>query len=212
MDIDFEYLFDLDYKINYSVKNLNINKIGIEGILDLSKFTRLVKLNCSSNRITQIINIPNSLKKLECFNNLITSLDNLPENLEHLSCEFNNIKFLDNLPTNLKYLVCGSNPIESLDYLPNGLIKLECCETPIYSLNCLPNSLLTLNIQNNPNLKTIVLPLFLDALIFDGCNLINLLENIPETLRFLCCQEHKINNLDEIKKQHPKLKIKNKKE
>ncbi len=125
-------------------------------------------------------------------------------------CSYNNLTSLDNLPTNLKYLVCDSNPIESLDYLPNGLIKLECCGTPIYSLNCLPNSLLTLNIQNNPNLKNINLPQFLDAFIFDGCNLINSLENIPETLTFLCCPKYQINNLDEIKKQRQHLKIKNK--
>ena len=43
-----------------------INKKDIKGILDLLKSTRLVKLDCSNNEITQIINIPKSLKKLIC--------------------------------------------------------------------------------------------------------------------------------------------------
>jgi len=210
MNIDFDFLLDLDYRFDYSIKNLNIKRKSIEGVLDLSKFTRLVKLDCSCNLITQIINIPKSLKKLNCYGNFITSLDNLPENLEDLVCSHNNLTLLDNLPTNLKYLECNGNQIESLDYLPNGLIRLECCNTKIESLNCLPNSLLILNIQNNQNLKTINLPQFLDAFIFDGCKQINSLENIPKTLTFLCCPKYQINNLDEIKKQRPHLKIKNK--
>lgn len=210
MNIDFDFLLDLDYRFSYSVKNLNIRRKGIEGVLDLSKFTRLVKLDCSCNEITQIINIPKSLKKLDCYSNIITSLNNLPSNLEDLDCSNNNLTSLDNLPTNLKYLECNGNFINSLDFLPSGLVKLVCCGTQVISLNCLPNSLLTLNIQNNPNLKNINLPQFLDAFIFDGCKLINSLENIPKTLTFLCCPKYQINNLDEIKKQRPHLKIKNK--
>ncbi len=48
MSIDFDFLLDLDYRFDYSIKNLNIKRKGIKGILDLSKFTRLVKLDCSS--------------------------------------------------------------------------------------------------------------------------------------------------------------------
>ncbi len=210
MDINYEFLLDLDYKFNYSIKNLNIKKKGIQGTLDLSKFTRLVKLDCSWNEITQIINIPKSLKKLECHSNLITSMDNLPSNLENLSCSYNNITSLDNLPTSLKYLECNCKFIDSLDYLPSGLIKLICCYTKIKNLNCLPNSLVSINIQGNLELKSIILPPGLETIIIDNCKFINKLDNIPKTLTFLCCPSYQLDNLNEIKKKFPHLKIKNK--
>ena len=98
MEIDYEFLLDLDYKFNYSVKNLNLKKKGLQGTLDLSKFTRLVKLDCSSNAITQIINIPEGLLILDCSNNWlkkikITNFENVRKKLhEYIVNRFQQLK------------------------------------------------------------------------------------------------------------------------
>ena len=44
------------------IKELKLINCQIRGILDLSKFTHLKKLDCTHNEITLIINIPSTLK------------------------------------------------------------------------------------------------------------------------------------------------------
>ena len=61
-------------ELDFSRQNI-YNKI--EGILDLSKFASLQKLNCSYNRITELINLPNGLISLNCSFNMIIELKNL---------------------------------------------------------------------------------------------------------------------------------------
>ena len=53
-----------------NTKILNISNKKIEGILCLNDFKNLKKLNCSFNEITEIINLPYSLKYLDCSNNM----------------------------------------------------------------------------------------------------------------------------------------------
>ncbi len=93
------------------VTEIDISKKNIEGQLDFTRFTKLVKLNCNSNEITSLNNlrskgteafssekdIPNSLIELDCRFNEITSLNNLSNSLIGLYCNVNNIKSLDNL-------------------------------------------------------------------------------------------------------------------
>ncbi len=79
------------------VTEIDISKKNIEGQLDFTRFTKLVKLNCNSNEITSLNNLPNSLIELDCRFNEITSLNNLSNSLIGLYCNVNNIKSLDNL-------------------------------------------------------------------------------------------------------------------
>ncbi len=104
-----------------NITELNISYKNIKGSLDLSKFTKLSKLNCNNNHITSLYNLPSSLTILYCGSNKITSLDNLPSTLTELNCYGNQIKSLDNLPLTLTELYCDYNLIESLDYLPSSL-------------------------------------------------------------------------------------------
>ena len=60
-----------------NITELYIGFSKITGILDLSKFTRLRILNCRVNKITSIINIPNTLIELHCYDNLLVELNNL---------------------------------------------------------------------------------------------------------------------------------------
>ncbi len=59
------------------VTEINISYKNIEGSLDFTRFTKLIKLNCINNKITSLNNLPNSLIELYCIDNQITSLDNL---------------------------------------------------------------------------------------------------------------------------------------
>ncbi len=152
------------------VLEINISKMFIEGSLDFSRFTKLQKLDCSWNSITNLDNLPNSLQVLDCRENKISNLDNLqydfchigkkcimcgsyttskqkcinpkPNSLQVLDCSWNNITSLDNLPNSLINLKCSYNfLITNLDNLPNNLIELNCCENEISSLDNLPRTL-----------------------------------------------------------------------
>ncbi len=53
-----------------NVTELDISNMQIHGVLDLDEFTKLKKLNCSNNKIIQIINIPKYLDSFDISNNL----------------------------------------------------------------------------------------------------------------------------------------------
>ena len=48
------------------IKELNLRNMEISGTLDLSRFTNLEILNCQSNKISSIGELPKSLKELYC--------------------------------------------------------------------------------------------------------------------------------------------------
>ncbi len=59
MNPDTEYLLST---FNTNLTKLNLSKSNIKGILDLTRFTQLEELECEHNEITQIINLPGTLK------------------------------------------------------------------------------------------------------------------------------------------------------
>ena len=77
------------------------------------KLAALLKLNCSSNHLTQLDNLPCSLQKLCCISNQIVQLDNLPSTLLKLGCQNNRLTQLDNLPFSLIKLHCYGNKMEN---------------------------------------------------------------------------------------------------
>ncbi len=152
-----------------NITKLNLSAQNIIGILDLSRFTQLKILICKANKITQIINMPETLEELDCKDNEITSLDNLPENLNILKCQQNKLTKLENLPLNLTVLNCEENKnLESLDYLPSNLNKLCCNMCNIKNLSCLPANLKALECKNNKDLQ---------------------IDNLPENLLMLVCSK-----------------------
>ena len=79
---------------------------------DLHLYIHLQILDCESNKLTQLNNLPPIIKILFCHNNNITHLDNLPNELKYLYCENNKITKFNNLPQSLKELDCYENPLE----------------------------------------------------------------------------------------------------
>ena len=152
------FLFSFAYDKN--TKILDISNKKIEGILCLNDFEKLEELNCSFNEITEIINLPYSLKYLNCSNNKIVNLYKLPNDMIGLNCKKNllnelyypfNIKPnkypsklthltlgeefnqpIDNLPNNIEILKLGKNFNQSIDKLPTSITYLNYCNTAYY--------------------------------------------------------------------------------
>ena len=140
-----EYLESLPDDITLlDLSNRNLTKLP-----NISRFIKLEILYCNNNQITQLDNLPNTLKILFCYSNQITQLDNLPNSLQSLDCSYDQITQLDNLPNSLKELYCSNNQITQLDNLPNSLQKLYCYDNEITQLDHLPNLLQTLFCYNN---------------------------------------------------------------
>jgi Leucine-rich repeat (LRR) protein len=83
------------------ITELDLSNKNLIILPDLTKFKKLVKLNCSNNQITKLNNLPNTLQELWCCNNQITKLNNLPNTLQKLNCSYNQINKLNNLPNTL---------------------------------------------------------------------------------------------------------------
>ena len=78
-------------EINNETDELIISGMEIEGILNLSKFLNLIKINCEINHIKKICKISNSVEVLNCSFNSIKTLTKLPNKLYSLDCAHNNI-------------------------------------------------------------------------------------------------------------------------
>ena len=70
--------------------------------------------------------MPPGLTTIRCFYNQLTQLNNLPTSLKILYCSDNKITQLDNLPPNLKFLECYNNKLTQLNNLPESLEELHC--------------------------------------------------------------------------------------
>lgn len=91
------------------IEELNIAFKNLSELPDLSKFTKLKKLNCSLNNINILNNLPIGLTELYCSDNNITELNNLPNTLIILDCSRNNLTNLNGLPNSLQTLFCDGN-------------------------------------------------------------------------------------------------------
>jgi hypothetical protein len=85
----------------------------VSGLVDLSDYSNIKILDLSSNTISKITGLSNTIIDIDCSNNKIIKFDdNLPENLITLNCSKNLLKNLDNLPENLITLNCSHNQIK----------------------------------------------------------------------------------------------------
>jgi len=126
----------------------------LEYIPDLTRFTSLLSLWCTGNRLKELPALPNSvisihcdknklvalperlpreLYRLHCSKNALTSLPNkLPHQLKEIDCSDNMLTYLPfNLPRNLSMLYCNNNQIRSFTYLPERLHMFQCNNNPI---------------------------------------------------------------------------------
>jgi Leucine-rich repeat (LRR) protein len=124
--------------------NGNIKNIGFlpecktfccssEGLTTLPKLPKCKHLDCSYNKITEIVDVPCSY--LDCSNNMIERIENIP-NCKYLYCSDNKIKSLPVLQK-CKRLYCSQNQLCALPDLP-VCKELSCSFNMIREINLLP--------------------------------------------------------------------------
>lgn len=124
-------------------------------ITTLPTFTNtnsLIYLNCSSNSLSNLPALPNSLKTLICKNNQLSSLPILPNLLIGLTCDNNQLGNLPSLPNSLTSLSCSNNQLSSISQVANVMNYFKIDYNNISCINNLPqvDNVTSANISNNP--------------------------------------------------------------
>jgi Leucine-rich repeat (LRR) protein len=140
----------IDWNKETGLLDISHNNLSNLSCINFDDYPNLKELNCNTNQISNLDNLPINLKELNCDNNQIKTLDKLPINLKNLYCRNNQIKKLDKLPINLKQLYCYNNQLTNLDNLPINLETLKCSNNQITSLDNLPINLKELRCYDNP--------------------------------------------------------------
>ena len=74
----------------------------------------------------------NNITTLDCSSEGLTELPELPNTLITLYCNNNNLKKITKLPSNLKHLKCSNNRnLTELPILPNTITELRCYNTKL---------------------------------------------------------------------------------
>lgn len=158
---------NLILKLKKNTKDISV-AVPLSGNLNLSiladmGFSKVLTLSFSPGDITQLRNIPTSIKTIQCPDNLLVDLEDLPDSLErlevphniikeldfshvkrlkHLNVEFNRFKELAGFPEGLTELFCSHNEIKSLDLKHTPVLKkLHCNYNPRLVLYNLPDGL-----------------------------------------------------------------------
>jgi uncharacterized repeat protein (TIGR01451 family) len=187
---------------------------NVSNLFGVQFFDAIDTLIFSTNQVTSLPNLPNSLSYLDCYGNFLSSLPVLPNTLNILNCTFNQLTSLPNLPNSLITLNCRGNQLSSLPNLPNSLTVLDCSGNQLSSLPPLPNSLTSLdcgynNLSSLPPLSNSLtslacnnnslssIPPLPNSLIGLGCsdNSLISLPALPNSLTSLFCYNNSISNL-----------------
>jgi hypothetical protein len=110
---------------------------------------KLILLDCSHNKNTNLPLLPPTLLFLHCYENQITRLPELPSTLTYLDCSQNKLIALPSLPPCLTELYCEYNQLTDLPNLPFLLTCFECQNNQLTDLPLLAHNLEILNCRNN---------------------------------------------------------------
>ena len=105
---------------------MNSLNLSYRDLTSLPDLTDIVDLDCSNNQLTELTNLPESLKYLEAENNQISYIDSFPEKLIIINLKNNNLKRLPQLPPKLQRLNVTFNKLVELPELPDSLRDLQC--------------------------------------------------------------------------------------
>jgi hypothetical protein len=149
-DLNFEILKDFEIG---NLKNIILSKGEITSIIGLPK--GLIKLECPSNLLTTLENLPISLIILNISNNYLEKIDvSSLTVLEILNISNNKISVLENLPESLEELDLNNNQIGSLDFKNiQNLKKLNISNNPITVIENLPEGIIDFKTDNTPSIE-----------------------------------------------------------
>jgi Leucine-rich repeat (LRR) protein len=203
-----------DTLVTTTTWSISVASKSIANLSGIQYFTSLQQLDCSSNSLTTLPTLPNSLTHLYCETNSITTLPALPNSLTllncgansltmlpvltnslvNLYCSINSLTTLPALPHSLKTLSCDHNQLTSIPVLPDSLQDLECNNNALTNLPALPNSLTNLICLNNSLTNLPALPPLLTDLYCDH-NSLTSLPALPNPLTYLYCQNNSLTSL-----------------
>jgi len=143
-----------------TTKAIYLSNYGFKAFPSLAKYTNLEILSITDNSLTELPELPPSLKVLYCGNgcsqskgskgnNRIKDFSKLPEGLKVLSCSNSKLTHLGELPIKLQQLIADDNLLSSLPVLPSTLTHLEVTRNCLERLPELPESLEILRAENN---------------------------------------------------------------
>ncbi|HEX7413254.1 MAG TPA: T9SS type A sorting domain-containing protein [Bacteroidia bacterium] len=157
--------------VTTTTHSINVPSHSIANLSGIQYFTSLTYLDCSSNSLTSVPALPNSIQTLYCGGNSLTVLPSLPNSLTVLVCGINSLTTLPALPNSLQLLSCLQNSLATLPALPNSLTSLICDNNFLTSLPALPNTLHGLGCSYNSLTSLPVLPNSLTGLHCENNNI-----------------------------------------
>jgi len=188
----FEGAMDIKTTNNYYISSIigieffvNISELITKGCyvekLDLSSNRKLVKLDCSDNKIVELdLSKNTSLISINCSNNRLTKLTlGINSYLTNLQCSENQLVELDlSNNTSLMSINCSQNRLTKLKLgYNNSLTNLQCSE----------NQLVELDVSGTPNL----------IILYCNNNQLNKLDiKEKHKLNYLYCYSNRISTLD----------------
>jgi hypothetical protein len=157
------------------------------------------ELDLSELNLTELPNLPNTVKKLNCSYNPLKTLRNLPPNLRTLKCEGTALVRFENVPITLRYVNCSGSDLTSLDGLPDSIryiIAHNCSELKkVYKL---PAELIWLDLYYCDIERIVNIPNNVEYIDI-ACNRIMSLPRLPESLKTLNCKmSHRLSHVTNL--------------
>lgn len=207
MDISGGIIYDLDgIQFFTSLEDLDCSSNVIGVINELPN--KIKSLNLSNNHLSILPPLPDSLETLNLYDNTLYQIPPLPSTLMHLECGDNFLDSLPTLPIHLNYLGCHRNYLSSLPELPDSLIQLTCTQNELDSLPPLPSTLDILHCSDNLMYSLPALPQKMTYLSCGGINL-TALPDLPDSLIELTITEGLITSLPPLSPNLYRLDIEN---
>ncbi len=164
----------------------------IKDLTGIQYFKSLRYLEVSSNKLTTLPKLSDSVSYLQCSYNNLISLPTLPSNLFTLECGFNQLNTMPALPQKLTYLFCNNNKLKSLPPLPETLYEFYCNNNELTNLPNLPKMLFNIDCNNNQLTGLPSLPSSLVALGCGNNKIRSLPLSIPKKLNSLSVDHNPI--------------------
>lgn len=180
-------------KAPLSLTHLNITScLSLSNIINLNELTLLNELTINDTKIGRLNDLPPNLATIDLSSNNLSILPILPNSVKTLKCSNNPIYIL-NLPTNLNMLFCSKCKLKSID-LCKTLKTVNISNNQITKID-LFEGLVDINIGNNPIRSVELWPATLKRLNINGTKIRNI-DSIPRNIELLNISNTLVDNID----------------
>lgn len=176
------------------ITELVLNDLALTDVRGLEQFANLESLSLQNNQLTELSNLPDTLKELRLNGNQIGHLSNLPPHLRTLEADDNPLTTIDAFSESLTFISLNRTLLKSLPDLPQALYRLEINHSLLDQLPVLPTGLQGLYVTDNALLALPDLP---ENLKWFSCsaNRLERLPELPQSLREMDCSKNFLTDL-----------------